>query len=321
MRIAVTFALLLGCASSHVPITPLPPVESGVEAVAPIGAHCGSPPAVSAVGFRHEKSRVLSHGHAEHRGDDLMAIVGEDQRITGRLGYTHADRPIADEAVEILACVETSWVSLGTTRTADDGRFALVVASARGIAAGLTELYLRVPGDATGAAFLAFVAPRGAPIVIVDVDGTLTASENAIVTRGLIGRAIAAQPDAPAALAHAPGQIVYVTARGEHFANATRRWLDEHGFPRGPTRFAPGLFARPGAASLTAKKRVLAELAGRFTFAAGIGNRASDVAAYREAGIAPEHIYMKLPQFEQELAPLLAAHAAVGFSSYAALAF
>ncbi len=246
MRIAVSFAILVGCTTPPVAIAPLPPIATtGAAPIAHDSVHCGSLPAMRAAGFRHARSKVLSHGHAEHRGDDLIAVVGEDQRITGRVAYTHVDRPIADEAVEIFACEQAAWVSLGATRTADDGQFALELAGARRLGAGLTDLYLRVPGDMTGAAFVAFVAPRGAPIVIVDVDGTLTTSEDAIVSRGLLGRAIAAQPDAAAALAHAPGQVVYVTARGEHFATATRRWLAERGFPRGPVRFAPGWFARP----------------------------------------------------------------------------
>ena len=35
---------------------------------------------------------------------------------------------------------------------------------------------------------------------------------------------------------------------------------------------------------------------------AAIGNRATDVAAYREAGIPADRIFMKLPGFDDELA-------------------
>lgn len=326
VRIAVLVVVLGACgAPPRVATAPLPPIAARAPLAPRAGVpdlRCGALPREAPSRFRHLGSRLAAAlGRPVHHGDDLIALADEDQRITGALGYTRVDKELEDEVVELYACGPAGWARLGTTRTDGEGRFALVLAGAQRLGAGLRDLYVRVPADGSGTAFVAFVAPARTPLVIVDVDGTLTASENAFPRSLLLPWSVAAQPDAAAALARAPAQIVYVTARGEHFTNTTHRWLADHGFPRGPVRFAPGWFARPGAAALAAKTRLLAELARRFTLADGIGNHASDVAAYTAAGISPRHIFVKLPQFARELAPLLAAHAAIGFTSYAALTF
>ena len=44
--------------------------------------------------------------------------------------------------------------------------------------------------------------------------------------------------------------------------------------------------------------------------------RRTDVAAYGDAGIRPEHIFIKLPEYTAELATSLRSGAAVGFGRY-----
>jgi hypothetical protein len=63
---------------------------------------------------------------------------------------------------------------------------------------------------------------------------------------------------------------------------------------------------------------MLATLAA-FDLVAGVGNRATDVSAYTNAGLAPERILVKLPEFESELAADLDDNKAVGFELYSAL--
>lgn len=328
MRIAVvglTVAIACGSpphvANQSLPVlaAPAPPRAGDVPDL-----RCPAPPSgLSVAGFHHRGSRLAAAlGSPAHHGNDLIALADEDQRITGAIAYSVARKALKNEDVTVFACEgAASWRQLGEAHTDGDGHFALVLAGDQRLAAGLRDLYVRVAGDGTGAAFVALVAPELTKLVIVDIDGTLTTSEHAFPRSVVLRGAVDAQPYAAAALAHAPAQIVYVTARGEHFSSVTHRWLTAHGFPRGPVQLAPGWFAKPGPAALAAKTRVLGELAHRFSLIAGIGNRASDVAAYAAAGIAAQNIFVKLPEFEQELAPILAAHGAVGFTSYAQLTF
>jgi hypothetical protein len=60
--------------------------------------------------------------------------------------------------------------------------------------------------------------------------------------------------------------------------------------------------------------------AAAFELSAGVGNRASDVTAYTASGVAADRIFIELPEFQNEVQPLLDAHQAAGFSRYYDLA-
>jgi phosphatidate phosphatase PAH1 len=285
---------------------------------------CATPPMVPApAGFHHLGSGIAAGlGHPRHRGIDLIAASEAAQIVEGDLAYTKLDKALEDEEVDLFACAGNAWRSLGTTRTDDEGHFALRVAPGARIADGLSELFVSVRGDRSGVAFTSYVAPAGTAVAVVDVDGTLTSSENAVVASVVLGTTAGARADAPAALRALSGhgyQIVYLTARPRAETELTRRWLAERGFPRGPMVLAEGI-TLPGAAALAHKARQLAWLrAAGFALAAGVGNRASDVEAYAGAGIAADRIFIELPEYRSEVAPLVAARRAMGFESYAAL--
>jgi phosphatidate phosphatase PAH1 len=115
-------------------------------------------------------------------------------------------------------------------------------------------------------------------------------------------------------------QPVYVTARGNQYTTATRAWLDHKAFPRGPVRLSPSFVTLPGGDTIDYKTQTLAALSeANLELAAGIGNRASDVSAYTRTGIAADRIFIELPDYLEELQPLLDAGAALGFTSYGAL--
>ncbi|HEX7704661.1 MAG TPA: hypothetical protein VF403_28165, partial [Kofleriaceae bacterium] len=95
----------------------------------------------------------------------------------------------------------------------------------------------------------------------------------------------------------------------------TRRWLTMHGYPRGPI-LTSAHFARPGSGALDHKRHLLAYLAALGVVPAiAIGNRATDVLAYEHI----PHVFVKIPGYTDELAPLVARGQAVEFSSYADL--
>jgi hypothetical protein len=132
----------------------------------------------------------------------------------------------------------------------------------------------------------------------------------------LFGDDVAHQPHAPRALADvAAGRpIIYVTSRGDQYTEVTRRWLAAHGFPRGPLRLARSTITQPGAKTVAFKTSVLRAL--RIPVAVGIGNRASDIAAYANAGLSPARILINLPEFRSELGDELSAGKAIAFDDY-----
>jgi phosphatidate phosphatase PAH1 len=284
-----------------------------------VTGECAGVPIGRAASFEHKRSSVLAQMAPRHRGVDLIALETDPvQTFGGKLAYGPSDKDLQDEAVDIFACVEKQWSLLGTTKTNGDGRFTLALEGAQRLPAGLRDLYLHVPGDRTGARFLAYVAKVGETVVVTDIDGTITASEDAVWDTVLRGRDIPHQPSAPEVLAGANRIVVYVTARGDQLTQLTRDWLATHGFPKGPLRLAAGLVTLPGSRTIELKTRTLKELG--VLIHAGIGNRATDIAAYTNAGLTPDRIFINLPEFIDEVKVPLAEKAATAFDDYQELA-
>ena len=90
-------------------------------------------------------------------------------------------------------------------------------------------------------------------------------------------------------------------------------------FPRAPIHLAEPVATLPGAGTVSFKRDVVAPLVQRFDIVAAFGNRASDIDAYGEAGVAADRIFLKLPEFKGEVQAALDRHDAIGFSGYADL--
>ena len=286
----------------------------------------GSPDAGKPGSFRHFTSRLIAGlGDPKHRGFDLVASAGAaTQALEGWISYTVVDKALEDEDVDVFACRAGAWHQVGTARTDDEGHFALALSGDSRLPIGMRDLFVSVVGDRTGVPFLGYVAPAGPPLVVSDVDGTLTSSENAFLETIALGGEPGAQPGAAQAFAAATAagkQLVYVTARGNQFTAATRSWLDDKGFPRGPVRLSPSFVTLPGGDTVEFKTGAIAALsAAGLALSAGVGNRATDVAAYANTRIAADRIFAELPEFASELRPLLDAHRAIGFTRYVELA-
>ena len=307
---ALVVSLVAGCAMhAHVAHPVVDPAS--------VAAGCGEAPAIARGAWRHDGSRITAlMGSARHRGIDLIASDADaTQTLGGKLAYGAADVDLEDEDVVVFACGDRGWRPLGTTRTDRHGRFTMTLADDRRVPVGMHDLYARGPGDGTGVRFLAYVAPAGTRVLVTDVDGTLTKSEHAMVATVVLGRDIDNQPGAPEALAASGMQVVYVTGRGDQFTEVTRDWLARHGFPRGPLRLAPATTMPSGEPTIAYKAAALASLHVPVAFA--IGNRASDIAAYERAGVAPDRIFIHLPEFAREVDGPIGKHRCVGFTEYA----
>src|SRR3954470_22503692 len=302
---ALPLCFLVSCVAQAGPVE-VDPEEGGFDAgTLNTGAvpdvRCAGTPAAGRPGsFRHVTSRLIAGlGDPKHRGFDLVASAdGATQTLEGWISYTLVDKALEDEDVDVFACRTGAWRKVGTARTDDEGHFALALSGATRLPVGMRDLFVSVVGDRTGVGFLGYVAPAGTPVVVSDVDGTLTSSENAFLETIALGGEPGAQPGAAqafAAAAAAGKQLVYITARGNQFTTATRRWLDAKGFPRGPVRLSPSFVTLPGGDTVEFKAGALSALsAAGFALSAGVGNRATDVAAYAGARIAATRIFVEL---------------------------
>src|SRR5215471_13329492 len=158
----------------------------------------GNPDAGKPGSFRHFTSRLIAGlGDPKHRGFDLVASADSaTQTLEGWISYTVVDKALEDEDVDVFACRTGAWRKVGTARTDDEGHFSLALSGDSRLPIGMRDLFVSVVGDRTGAAFLGYVAPAGTPLVVSDVDGTLTSSENAFLETLALGGEPDAQPGA-----------------------------------------------------------------------------------------------------------------------------
>jgi len=324
-RNALPLVLLFGCAldstQGRTPATmPDAPLPTDAATLA-FDVRCeGVPTTGPADGWRHTRSSlVVALGDPHHRGVDLIAAAtAATQTFDGKITYGPTDKDLEDEDVELYACFAGTWTPIGTATTDSDGRFALTLTGDRRLPVGMRDVYVSVVGDRSGAELLAFVAPAEQRVLVSDIDGTLTESENEYPVALATGTDTDVHPHAASAFrtVAATGVVpVYISARGDRFTQDTRDWLAAQGFPRGPIHLPRSIVTVPGEDTIEFKSSAL-RLVEPFDLIAGIGNRATDVAAYTSAGLAPGRILIKLDEFADELAADLAANRATGFPSY-----
>jgi hypothetical protein len=320
----------LGCSAATVNPVGVDPTERGRDEAAD-GWGDGSIPEVTCEGqpetgpagsWNHSRSHISSNaGSPRHRGVDLITTASAAaQSIEGEISYGWADKALEGEDIDVFACRSGHWQQIGTATTDDEGHFALALEGDDRLPIGVRQMYLSVVGDRTGTDFVAFVAPDDTQIVFSDVDGTLTSSENAYPMSLWDGSEVAANEGAPEVLTALRSRHyypVYMTARGRFFTEDTRNWLRDSGFPMGPLRLAPRIVTIPGDATIEYKSATIDAVASEGLIPAiGIGNRASDEAAYSSASISSDRIFLKSTEYADENAPLVDAGQAVGFQSY-----
>ncbi len=263
-------------------------------------------------------------GHPLHRGIDLIATTATAvQHIKGEITYGVEDKALEDEAVEVFACLDTGWKLIGQALTDGEGLFDLPLSGAQRLPVGQRPLFLSVIGDRSGTDMIALLATPGGTLAVSDVDGTLTTSESAYPDSLVTGNPVAAWDGAPQALSALQKgryRMVYLTSRGRRFTQDTRSWLKAHGFPVGPLHLAAALLTAPGQPTVDYKAGAMMDMTKeQLTIQVGIGNRQSDIQAYQQNQVPAQHIFVKRPEFDSEIKPLIDAGQAVGFTDYPSL--
>jgi hypothetical protein len=261
-------------------------------------------------GFRHTTSKLTAAlAGANHRGRDMFYVPGDPMWLMGKLAYAGLiDKDLKDEEVDIYLlrdCGE-AWEYVDTVVTTRDGdhetvegvedtggRIYYELPAELELGMGRHRFELVVAGDHTHVPVYVDIVRPGTPLVVSDVDGTLTTGEAIEFGALLVGTLPNANPGAPEvlwALADQGYRILYLTARPEGLTTRTRAFLDERGFPPGLVHTTLTHLGAFGDAASEYKTSELEMLADRGLVPEwGFGNRDSDATAYASSDVEGDH--------------------------------
>lgn len=258
-------------------------------------------PPVRAAKWRHHLhgGRVASKlGSQRHVVADVLAGAGMDFTVSGKFAYGKTSKDVEDETVELWAeLAPCQWKALGRQLTDDDGRARFTVAAATWDKPGTHRLRIYLLGDRSFAEGKVWIASFGMPVVLFDIDGTLTKDDSELFEDMLGGKA-EMHPGADAVarrwadLGYLP---IYITGRPYFLRGSTFSWLGAHRFPLGPVFTVDSLLdflpseGKVGEFKLGAIKALLKT---GVRFHRAYGNASTDVCAYARAGIAPESTFI-----------------------------
>lgn len=288
---------------------------------------CGLVP--GATGWDRTRSRAIVRlGEPQHSVLDVVATPDEIPVLRAKLSYGPTSADLEGERVEgwvRLGETCADWTRVGEARTDDDGRVALPLEAP--LPEGIYPLTVVALGDGSTAAGFLHVMEAGRPIVIFDIDGTLTTSDVELVD-GIVVHHVGATSEElfelagspltraqwltlldrtlePDAAMHAGAdevawwyaerdiQPVYITGRPYLYDAMTREWLAARGLPAGPLVLVQAIEESLPALVDDYKERTLNELLGRgLVLEAAYGNAHTDICAYARAGLAPERTFI-----------------------------
>lgn len=269
-------------------------------------------------------------GEPVHAGVDVIAASGEVTLLEAKFAYGPTSADLEGERVAVFVeTAECAWASAGEHLTDADGRV-----HAEFDTAGLTEGSYRVRfvvlGDLSETDAILHVIRPSAPIVIFDLDGTLTTSDLELVD-GIVLHHVGATSDELYDLAGSPltraqwlgaldrvleedaeayegavdvvdyyhqlgVQPVYITGRPYLYDGMTRRWLEEHSLPVGPLVMVQDILESLPTNVGAFKARLLSQLQQRgHTIVAAYGNATTDICAYESAGIPADSTFIVGP--------------------------
>ena len=253
---------------------------------------------------RLESSAVVLSGGPRHRGRDMFYNPGDTQWAMAKFAYGPTDWDLSGERIDVylLSGCEGEWQLLGSAITTDDGDHATVegVEDSGGwvflqlpleLPVGRHRIHWVVRGDDTRADTYIEVVEPGTPIIVSDVDGTLTTGEWERLVDYLLSTipdVNEGAPDALTALVELGYRPMYLTARPEFLGRRTYEFIEERGLPPGIMHTSLSATGALGSAAAQYKTEELAALAERGLVPSWVfGNSSSDAEAYENAGILP----------------------------------
>lgn len=263
------------------------------------------PDAGPTLDWEHFESSVVTNSGAErHRGRDMFYNPDDDHWAMAKFAYGPTDWDLSGEQVDLflLRGCEGDWEPLGPTFTTFDSDHPTVegVEDTGGwvffqlpqaLPLGRHRIHMVVRGDDSRADTYIEVVEPGTPIILSDVDGTLTTSEWERLVDFLLDNIPDVNPGAPEALQALVDlgyRPMYLTARPEFLGNRTYDFVEQRGLPPGIIHTTLTTTGAMGAEAVGYKSAELAALAARGLVPTWVfGNTDSDGEAYENAGIMP----------------------------------
>ena len=247
---------------------------------------------------------VVLSGSARHRGRDMFYNPDDAHWAMAKFAYGPTDWDLSEERVDafLLRNCEGEWMPLGAQFTTDDGDHPTIegVEDSGGWAflqlpealpLGRHRIHWVVRGDGSRADTFIEVVDPGTPIILSDIDGTLTTSEWERAVDFLldtIPNVNDGAPEALNALVDLGYRPMYLTARPEFLGNRTYEFVEARGLPPGIIHTSLSATGALGSAAVEYKTGELDALAARGLVPSWVfGNTDSDAEAYENAGISP----------------------------------
>lgn len=255
-----------------------------------------------------ESGAVVASGAPRHRGRDMFYNPGDTQWAMAKFAYGLTDWDLEDERVDVFLlrdCAgreQDDWEYLGPTFTTNEGNHPTVegVEDTGGrvyfqiptpLGLGRHRIHMVVRGDDSRTDTYIEVVEPGTPIILSDIDGTLTTDEWERLVDFLLDTIPDVNPGAPEALHALVAQgyrPMYLTARPEFLGDRTYQFVEERGLPPGIIHTSLLATGALGDVAVEYKTAELAALAARGLVPAYVfGNTDSDAEAYDNGGIQP----------------------------------
>lgn len=255
--------------------------------------------------WNHTSSSITASFFDIHRGRDMFYNPGNTIWVIAKFAYGPTDKDIHDEEVDIYLNRDCSdqWELVGTELTTEDeehptvegvedsGGWVFFDATSLNLGEGRHRFLMVVAGDLTTTEVLVEVIKPGTPIVISDVDGTLTTEETeefSALASGDLPQSNVDSANVLQGLAEKGYRIYYVTARPEFLVQRTRDFLKAHQYPPGLVHATLNTTGATGEEAVVYKTGELAAIAARGLVPAwAFGNTETDAEAYNNGNILP----------------------------------
>ena len=243
---------------------------------------------------------TTAQGDARHGSADVLINPGDTAEVVARFSYGPIFKDLEDENISAWIESETcNWQSLGVARTDDTGSARFEVPADLAKSPGRYDIRFEVNGDGSDAYSSVWVAEVGQPVVVFDIDGTLTTGDLEHTKSILYGhehKMYEAANEVAWAWAQRGYQVIYISGRPLYQDRLSGKWLEDQGFPRGPLklthRIRDGLPAESRVGAFKRRTVEAIRVEQGLVFGAAYGNATTDICAYAEAGIPASNTYI-----------------------------
>ncbi len=257
-------------------------------------------------------------GGPNHRGQDVIVQVGNPQVLVAKFGYAFVDKDMTCEDVDIWIQREVpcgAWEYIGEARTTDNpddslecnnfgtqygieddgGRVFFEIPDNKAFGVGRYPVRMVLKGDLSEAKFDLVVVNPGTQAIITDVDGTLTTSDNELITEVALSifnetyeQEMYVDADTMIRGWSDKGYlIIYMSGRPDVLRRMSERWLEERFVP-GPIHLTDTnaqVMPNNDGVGIYKKEFIAYLRAQGIDLVAAYGNATTDIWAYEQAGM------------------------------------